>query len=104
MSLVLNWLVPASWLLSLEPTLRLFVGGGIAFLPVFIANLIFADRFRDEKESTTAFGANLLGAVVGGLLEYMALLMGYRSLLFIVAGAYLIALFATRKSQQTISV
>ena len=103
LSLVLNWLVPASWLLSLGPTLRLFVGGGIAFLPVFIANLIFADRFRDEKESTTAFGANLLGAVVGGLLEYMALLMGYRSLLFIVAGAYLIALFATRKSQQTIS-
>ena len=60
----------------------------MAFLPIFTANLIFADRFRDEEESTVAFGANILGAVLGGVLEYTALLTGYRSLLFIVAAAY----------------
>jgi hypothetical protein len=64
---------------------------------VFVANLIFADRFRDEKEPTLAFGANLLGAVVGGLLEYVALLTGYRALLLIVAAAYVLALLTAQK-------
>jgi hypothetical protein len=44
-----------------------------------------------------AFASNLLGAMVGGALEYLALLSGYRSLLLIVAGAYGLAyLFAVR--------
>jgi hypothetical protein len=44
-----------------------------------------------------AFGTILLGAMAGGALEYIALLTGYRALLLIVAGLYLLAwLFATR--------
>ena len=38
--------------------------------------------------SATAFGANLLGAMFGGLLEYTSLMIGYRSLLFLVAILY----------------
>ena len=45
----------------------------------------------------TAFGANLIGAMVGGILEYAALLMGYRNLLIIVALAYGAALLLGRK-------
>ena len=41
----------------------------LAFAPVFIANLIFAQRFSDVETTTTAFAANLLGAMVGGALE-----------------------------------
>ena len=36
--------------------------------------------------------------MVGGVLEYTALLSGYRSLLFVVAGAYALALVASRRS------
>ena len=36
---------------------------------MFFANLIFAQRFREVGSSTSAFGANLLGAMAGGLLE-----------------------------------
>ena len=74
------------------------LAGGLAFLPIFIANLIFADRFSDEREPTVAFGANVLGAVLGGVLEYVALLTGYRGLLFMVAAAYAMALVSTRLS------
>ena len=91
LSLAVNWIIPAESLLSLSPAMRLFFAGILAFLPIFIANLIFAERFRGEKDSTVAFGANVLGAVLGGLLEYTALLVGYRSLLFIVAAAYALA-------------
>jgi hypothetical protein len=44
-----------------------------------------------------AFASNLLGAMVGGTLEYLALLTGYGALLLIVAALYALAyLFATR--------
>ena len=41
-----------------------------------------------SEESNVAFGANLLGAMVGGLLEYAALLTGYQALLLLVAALY----------------
>jgi hypothetical protein len=44
-----------------------------------------------------AFASNLLGAMAGGALEYLALITGYRSLLLVVAVLYGLAwLFATR--------
>jgi hypothetical protein len=38
--------------------------------------------------STAAFAANLLGAMVGGVLEYGAIIVGYRNLLIVVAFLY----------------
>jgi hypothetical protein len=68
----------------------------VAFAPVFVANLIFADRFRDVGASTIAFGANLLGAMLGGVLEYLAIVTGYRALLFGVAILYGLAYLTGR--------
>jgi SAM-dependent methyltransferase len=89
--LLVAWLVPPESLLSLSIIPRFFAAITIAFGPIFVANLIFAERFRDVGSSVIAFGANLLGAMVGGLLEYGALVLGYRSLLLVVAGLYLLA-------------
>jgi SAM-dependent methyltransferase len=86
--IALNWLVPAHVLLELPMAPRLVAAVALAFFPIFVANLVFASRFRDTERSTAAFGANLLGAMVGGLLEYVSLLTGYRSLLVLVAGLY----------------
>lgn len=87
-SVALNWLVPGRVLLGLPFVPRLAVAVVLAFLPIFTANLVFASRFRDTVNSTAAFGANLLGAMVGGLLEYTSLLIGYRHLLLLVAALY----------------
>ena len=65
---------------------------------MFLANLIFAQRFRDVASSSLAFGANLLGAMVGGIVEYAALVVGYRALLLVVAAAYALA-FLTRPAE-----
>ena len=94
-ALVLAWLVPPETLLSMPFLPRLGAAIGIAFAPVFLANLVFAQRFRDVGSSTVAFGANLLGAMVGGVLEYAALITGYRALLAVVFVLYLLA-FLTR--------
>lgn len=83
--LAVAFVVPPGWVLSLAIPLRFLVAVSLAFAPIFMANLVFTQRFKDVGSSTVAFAANLLGAMVGGLLEYGALVVGYRSLL-IVAG------------------
>src|SRR6266550_1256855 len=87
--LVLAWAVPASWLLSLTFLLRVPVAIVIAFLPIFAANVIFSKRFAATAHPTIAFATNLLGAMLGGALEYLSLAFGYRALLLIAAILYL---------------
>ena len=71
--------------------------GGVAFAPVFFANLVFSYSFRDTGTADMAFASNLLGAMVGGAMEYLALITGYQVLLLFVAALYGLAwLFANR--------
>src|SRR5262249_50308473 len=69
--------------------------GALVFSPVFCAGLLFSSSFRESESAATDFGANLLGAIVGGVGEYTSLLAGYRFLLVLVAACYLVAI-ATR--------
>ena len=86
--LAVAFVVPPSWVLSLAMPLRFLVAVAIAFAPIFMANLVFTQRFKDVGSSTVAFAANLLGAMVGGVLEYASLLVGYRALLIVVGVLY----------------
>jgi hypothetical protein len=91
-ALAIAWLVPLESLLRLDFLPRFVAAVLLAFTPILIANIIFAQRFRDVGDAVTAFGANLLGAMFGGILEYMSLLTGYRALLVVVAGLYTLSL------------
>jgi SAM-dependent methyltransferase len=97
-SLAIGWLVPAHELLRFSFVPRFALATIVAFAPIFLANLVFAERFRGVEETGMAFGANLLGAMVGGLLEYTSLIIGYRMLLFVVAGLYGLAFLSRRRS------
>ncbi|MCY7396886.1 MAG: spermidine synthase [Nocardioides sp.] len=90
-SLALAYVVRPEWLLPLPFGPRLLAAVVLAFLPVFLANIAFSKRFAVSGDSQAAFGVNLLGAIVGGCLEYGALLTGYRNLLLVVAVLYLLA-------------
>ncbi len=93
-SLALTWLVPQESLLSLPTVMRFLAGAALAFAPVFLANLVFSQRFKGVATSSDAFAANLLGAMVGGTLEYIALITGYRFLLIVVGVLYALAFIA----------
>jgi hypothetical protein len=97
--LIVAWLVPTESLLGLPFLPRLFAATAVAFSPIFVANLIFAERFRDTADPPAAFGANLLGAIVGGTLEYLSLLTGFRGLLGIVALLYVVAYLLMPRGQ-----
>jgi SAM-dependent methyltransferase len=95
-SVAVAFLLPPESVLIDPPALRYGLAATIAFAPVFFANLVFTYSFRDTRAADMAFASNLLGAVVGGILEYVALVTGYRALLLIVAGLYAAAYAFTR--------
>jgi hypothetical protein len=95
-SLAVAWVIAPDNLLSLTPLLRFGAATLLAFTPILLATLLFAERFRVAGSSTTAFGANLLGAVVGGALEYSSLVIGYQNLLLLIAVLYALAYFYER--------
>jgi hypothetical protein len=64
----------------------------LVFSPVFCAGLLFSTSFEHSSSTAADFGANLLGAMVGGVGEYLSLLAGYRFLLILVAGCYLMSI------------
>ena len=70
------------------------VGALAAFIfavPVFFAGLLFAAEFRLTDSPAAALGANMLGAVVGGLLENASLVIGMKALLLLAAMLYVLA-------------
>jgi hypothetical protein len=94
-SLALAWVVQPDVLLSFSFWPRLACASLLAFLPLYLANVAFAKRFAATSDSQSAFGVNLLGAIVGGCLEYAALLTGYDNLLIVAGLLYLAAFLLT---------
>ena len=85
-SLVVAFLLPADRLLIEPIWLRYLAASVVAFAPIFFANLVFSHSFRDTWTADMAFAVNLLGAMAGGALEYLALITGYQALLIVIGG------------------
>jgi hypothetical protein len=100
-SMLINYLLPTrAFLVIDQPILRYLLASTTTFMPIFLANLIFSRSFKDtgkSNQSDTAFGANLLGAMTGGVLEYAALVTGYQALLLFAVAAYILAYIFWRK-------
>ncbi len=91
-SCVLGALLPLRHFLYFENELLRFVLASLfTFSPLFFANLIFSMVFRHRDDAEIYFGWNLLGAVAGGLLEYLSIRFGYASLSWAVLICYLFA-------------
>jgi hypothetical protein len=67
------------------------VGVVVFSIPVVFAGMLFASQFRITGSPSSALGANLLGAMAGGLLENLSLLFGMRALLLVAMGVYALA-------------
>jgi len=101
LSLGVAALVPATGLLGLPELPRAVIAITVAFLPIYTANVVFATRFEASGDAATALGANLLGAIVGGCLEYLALIIGYHALIGVAALLYASAFALGRTRART---
>ncbi len=99
LALLAAYLIPQDSFLSIESLpLRYASASLVAFLPVFLANLVFAGSFKGTGPSAdVAFASNLIGIMLGGMLEYASLLIGYRHLLLIVIAFYVISALLLRR-------
>ena len=100
-SLAVAYLAPPSALLAIASIpLRYGLTVLLVFAPIFFANLLFSSEFAGTSQSASAFGWNLLGAVAGGGLEYVGLVVGQRNLLVLAALAYaLVAMSLARRAR-----
>jgi hypothetical protein len=88
----LNYAIPVGRVTFESRAAESLFYGALVFSPVFCAGLLFSSSFRRSSSTATDFGANLLGAIVGGVGEYLSLVAGYRFLLIVVAVCYVVAI------------
>lgn len=97
LSLTSTMLLPTATLLTLPLFMRAVSAILFYFLPIFLANVSFAQYFKDTKHSQADLASNLSGAVFGGFLEYTSLALGYQLLTVLIICCYIIALFPSFK-------
>ncbi|OGS34905.1 MAG: hypothetical protein A2474_00510 [Elusimicrobia bacterium RIFOXYC2_FULL_34_12] len=91
-SIILNIIIPLKAFLIFPYFLMIFMSSLLLFAPVFFSGTVFSYSFSQSTNPPTAFGSNLIGAMLGGCLEYISLKFGYSSLMIILLGVYLVSI------------
>jgi spermidine synthase len=66
--------------------------GSLTALPVLFSGIVFIRSFAQASERDKALGANMVGSLVGGVLQSVTFITGIKALLLIVAMLYLAAM------------
>jgi hypothetical protein len=82
-------IVPLDWFNALTGVGKLIAASIFLTAPVFFAGLVFVRSFAASPDKARALGSNLIGALVGGVLESVSFLTGIRALFALVAIFYL---------------
>jgi hypothetical protein len=91
-TLLLLYFVKRDVILALSFDERLVWSLLVVPLPIFFAGLIFSTTFRQASNPSSFFGANLIGAMIGGFSEYLSMVMGNQNLMCLIIAAYLLSL------------
>jgi Spermine/spermidine synthase domain len=95
-SILVNYFLPVEKMLSWGDS-GLSVGHIaltiLTLIPMFIAGLIFASAFSQVSTPARSFSFNLIGSVLGALLEYISTYFGQNSLLLVTIVLYAVSLF-----------
>ena len=74
--LAIDLVLPYSMFNNLPNSTGIVVAAAFAALPVFFSGLIFSRSFRDVANPASGLGVNLMGAVIGGILENAVMVGG----------------------------
>ena len=94
-----GYFVPMQSLFFPSPWLKGLAALAVLCLPVYFAGIIFARSFAEVSFNSEALGSNLLGAVVGGVLESISFWTGLRALLLVSVLLYIFSAIALRRSE-----
>jgi SAM-dependent methyltransferase len=95
--LVVNYLIPVGRIAFDSRTAESLFYAVLMFSPILCAGLLFGSAIKRSTSVARDYGTNLLGAMVGGVGEYLSLVTGFRALLILIAICYVAALAARHK-------
>jgi SAM-dependent methyltransferase len=102
LALAANCLIPLDFFLGLPIWLQALGACLLVFTPVLFAGVIFPVSFERTADPGRALGANIAGAMLGGLAEYASMLVGFQYLVLLAMAFYaLSAIFRTGARQAT---
>jgi SAM-dependent methyltransferase len=101
LTLALGAVVPLDSFLGLDRWLQVLGSCALVFVPILFAGVIFATSFRRTDQPDLAFGANIAGAMVGGLAEYASMLLGFQHLVLVAIGFYVLSALLVRAREGT---
>jgi hypothetical protein len=96
-AVALLYFFPLAWLATMPLLMRGLLGGLLTGLPVGFAGLIVPMLLQRSSQPAAALGSNLLGAVLGGCLEYYSMLGGLKSTALMALMLYLLAFVLLRR-------
>jgi hypothetical protein len=82
-------------------TIKAIIIGGLTTLPMFFSGIVFIRSFSVVLGKDEALGANLIGALVGALLQSVTFVIGIKALLLVVAGLYFLSLLTRPQTVDT---
>lgn len=100
-ALALQFGLDTSDLAELPTVVSALVGALVVSLPMLASGIIFSTSLVRAGEADRALASNLLGAVAGGLVEYLSMVTGFRALVLVAVAFYALA-FATRPRLEAI--
>ena len=102
-SVAFLYFFPNSLVLGWSSYARFFYSVLLIPLPIFFAGLIFSLSLKGSPDPGFAFGSNLLGAMVGGFVEYLGMTAGTKTLLLVVLMLYLASLLSKSRARVAVS-
>jgi hypothetical protein len=85
------WITPAAFL-GWPGSIQLLAACLLTFLPIAFAGVIFATTLRRTEQPDRLIGANIAGAILGGLSENTSVIWGFSGLLIVACGFYMISM------------
>jgi SAM-dependent methyltransferase len=95
-----NYLLPVGRIGVESRVLESVLYASLVFSPIFCAGLIFGSSIKRSPDVAADYGANLLGAMIGGAAEYLSLVTGFRWLLILIGVFYMAALLTRRQARR----
>lgn len=89
---ILLYFVDLAQFAFLPYAVKALVVGSLTTLPMLFSGIIFIRSFAIVERKNDALGANLVGALVGALLQSITFVVGIKALLLVVAGLYLLSM------------
>lgn len=97
LALAANALLPLDAVLALPAVGRVVAAALLVGVPVFFAAVCFSRLFAREATTGFALGVNLVGAMAGGGLEYLSMVLGMRAVWWLAVVVYLLAVLMSRR-------